>query len=173
MGVAEQRNQDLSSGAQPATPHMPGASNVGLCVLRCLRKENMLDESTHLFEYMVLHYSHLVEEPLSADSLDWSEESIRAEANSIDPEMRLRSVLDCQNPRCLRYSTHYAAEMLDDLFELTDEELFSEDYYRQIAKAVVQARCKPLLDSTGRLAPDLREIVTETLRIVREEKRNG
>ena len=129
----------------------------------------MLDESTHLFELLVTHYGHRIQEPTPDDLKDRGEESLIVEANSVELERKLRALLDCEHPRCSLYRAQYEPEILEDVLEFVGD-LFTDESRTQIANAIVESRSKPPLDpKTSALAADLRAIVAETLKIAREE----
>src|SRR5215831_17568882 len=99
----------------------------------------MLDEHSHLFEYMVLHYSHRVAEP-SCATIGWSEEELTALADSFDLETKLRALLGCEHPICDRFLRHHAQEILDNIFEIEDRDLFCASTRQQIAAAINRRR---------------------------------
>src|SRR5262249_33209354 len=105
----------------------------------------MLKENSALFEYMVRHYRHHVAEPSSGETIGWSEEELTALADSFDLETKLRALLGCEHPICDRFLRHHAQEILDDIFEIEDRDLFCASTRQQIAAAINRRRCKRCL----------------------------
>src|SRR5262249_15150247 len=109
---------------------------------------------------LLLHYEHLSRVP-SAE--------IATDPRPIEFEWKMRAVFQCENPACWFYMERHGPEIMGEVLELCAW-LFTDSYYGQIARALSRRRCKPLLDpQTGELCEDLREVVTATLRIAREE----